>query len=668
MKCHYDVLGVPTNVTDDELKKAYRKLALKWHPDKNLDRPEEAKEKFLIIQQAWEVLSDPLERAWYDRYREAILRNMQEDQKDDTIDLFQYFSTSCFQGYNDDEKGFYTVYRTAFEKLIEEDTAFATEGNSNEEVPNFGNSQSSYEDVVHPFYAYWQSYNTKKSFAWLDSNDIRQAPNRKVLRLIEKENKKIRDKAKRERNEQVRNLVAFIRKRDKRVQAHAALLAERVKENLKKTEEHKRMQLLERQKYLKEHTVSDWSKFSNVEAELKNIEANLAAEFGEELSSDKDSENENNIDDNTLYCVACNKIFKTHKAFGNHENSKKHKENVAIMRQSMIQDDQNIQENTDESDMSSESMSTITTSYNTPGDEVKLATDSQLPDFLLNPNISNTTSYDNEHEISEGELISDEEEKSQTPPNAWAKKSNTEDIILATGPQLFDEPIMIKKENEEENITSEDELMSDQDEEDIVVQTKQKKKKKKRRNIQNLEHDSDEEDNSINEYIWLSKKQRKKQLQRKVALSKIAMNNKELPKIICAEAEEQNCSGETNESDLKDLENKKTQMTFESTDNVIKQEQISCEKNKNNKAKEAKKICSKVENDNKYKNKKDKIADVQDLAHFCVSCRAEFPSKNKLFEHLKKTGHSVYIPDALKNKKNQEHVSKSKRNLDKRNH
>lgn len=347
---------------------------------------------------------------------------------------------------------------------------------------------------------------------------------------------------------------------------------------------------------------------------------------------------------------------------------KKHKENVAIMRQSMIQDDQNIEENTDESDTSSESMSTITTSYNTPGDEVKLATDSQLPDFLLNSNISNTTSYDNEHEISEGELISDEEEKSQTPPNAWAKKSNTEDITLATGPQLFDEPIMIKKENEEENLTSEDELMSDQDEEDIVVQTKQKKKKKKRRNIQNLEHDSDEEDNSINEYIWLSKKQRKKQLQRKVALSKIAMNNKELPKIICAEAEEQNCSGETNESDLKDLENKKTQMTFESTDNVIKQEQISCEKNKNNKVKEAKKICSKVENDNKYKNKKDRIADVQDLAHFCVSCRAEFPSKNKLFEHLKKTGHSVYIPDALKNKKNQEHVSKSKRNLDKRNH
>ncbi|XP_043489180.1 dnaJ homolog subfamily C member 21 [Polistes fuscatus] len=668
MKCHYEVLGVPKNVTDDELKKAYRKLALKWHPDKNLDAPEEAKEQFQLVQQAWEVLSDPHERAWYDNHRDAILKGgIGEDYKDDSIDLFQYFTTTCFQGYNDDEKGFYTVYRTVFEKLVAEDAEFVMEDDSNEEVPNFGNSQSSYEDVVHPFYAYWQSYSTKRSFAWLDPHDIRHAPNRRIVRLAEKENKKVREKAKRERNEQVRNLVAFIRKRDKRVQAHAALLLERAKENLKKTEERKRMQLLERQKHLKEHTVSEWSKFSNVEAELKNIEANLAAEFGEQLSSDRDSETENDIDDNTLYCVACNKIFKTHKAFANHENSKKHKENIATMKQSMVQEDKSIQENTEETDTSSESMSTITTSYNTPGDEVKLATDSQLPDFLLNSNISNTTSYDNEHEVSEGELTCDEDDTSKTPPpNAWAKISNIEEINLATGPQMFDESIIIKKENEEENLTSEDELMSDQDEEEIV-QTKQKKKKKKRRNIQNVENDSDEEDNSLDEHVWLSKKQRKKQQQRKVALSKIAMNNEELEK--CEEVEGQNCSDETNETDLKSLENKMTQMNFESTDNVIKQAQISNEKIKSSKGKDSKKLRNKIGNENKSKNKKDvRIADVQDLAHFCVSCRAEFSSKNKLFEHLKKTGHSVYIPDSLKNKKNQEHVSKSKRNLDKRNY
>lgn len=44
---------------------AYRKLALKFHPDKNLDNIDIAKEQFLLVQQAYDVLSDPHERAWY---------------------------------------------------------------------------------------------------------------------------------------------------------------------------------------------------------------------------------------------------------------------------------------------------------------------------------------------------------------------------------------------------------------------------------------------------------------------------------------------------------------------------------------------------------------------------------------------------------------------------
>ena len=51
-------LGVSKTATDDEIKKAYRKLALKWHPDKNQDKKEEATEKFKTICEAYEVLSD----------------------------------------------------------------------------------------------------------------------------------------------------------------------------------------------------------------------------------------------------------------------------------------------------------------------------------------------------------------------------------------------------------------------------------------------------------------------------------------------------------------------------------------------------------------------------------------------------------------------------------
>ena len=67
MRCHYDVLGVARDAEEAELKKAYRKLALEWHPDKNTHRHDEAEAKFKEIRGAYETLSDPNERAWYIR-------------------------------------------------------------------------------------------------------------------------------------------------------------------------------------------------------------------------------------------------------------------------------------------------------------------------------------------------------------------------------------------------------------------------------------------------------------------------------------------------------------------------------------------------------------------------------------------------------------------------
>ncbi len=67
---YYEVLGLAKNATDDELKKVYRKLAMKHHPDRNPD-DKAAEEKFKEIKEAYEVLSDPRKRELYDRYGHA---------------------------------------------------------------------------------------------------------------------------------------------------------------------------------------------------------------------------------------------------------------------------------------------------------------------------------------------------------------------------------------------------------------------------------------------------------------------------------------------------------------------------------------------------------------------------------------------------------------------
>jgi DnaJ-class molecular chaperone len=66
---YYDVLGVSRNASLEEIKKAYRKLALEWHPDRN--KSPQAEERFKEINEAYEVLSDPEKRAAYDQFGHA---------------------------------------------------------------------------------------------------------------------------------------------------------------------------------------------------------------------------------------------------------------------------------------------------------------------------------------------------------------------------------------------------------------------------------------------------------------------------------------------------------------------------------------------------------------------------------------------------------------------
>lgn len=70
---YYEILGVPRTASEEEIKKSYKKLALKYHPDKNKDP--DAPERFKEISEAYDVLSKPDKREIYDRYGEEGLKN-----------------------------------------------------------------------------------------------------------------------------------------------------------------------------------------------------------------------------------------------------------------------------------------------------------------------------------------------------------------------------------------------------------------------------------------------------------------------------------------------------------------------------------------------------------------------------------------------------------------
>jgi len=73
-KDYYSILGISRDADEEAIKSAYKKQALKWHPDRNLDKKEEAEKKFKELAEAYEVLSDKQKRTIYDQYGEAGLK------------------------------------------------------------------------------------------------------------------------------------------------------------------------------------------------------------------------------------------------------------------------------------------------------------------------------------------------------------------------------------------------------------------------------------------------------------------------------------------------------------------------------------------------------------------------------------------------------------------
>ena len=106
---YYDILGVSKSASLDEIKKAYRSMALKFHPDRvSADKKKEAEEKFKEISEAYAVLADPQKRKLYDAYGHAGIDSRFTEQ-----DIFR---GADFSGIFED-LGFGSIFGDFFQDL-----------------------------------------------------------------------------------------------------------------------------------------------------------------------------------------------------------------------------------------------------------------------------------------------------------------------------------------------------------------------------------------------------------------------------------------------------------------------------------------------------------------------------------------------------------------------
>lgn len=219
--------------------------------------------------------------------------------------------------FSDSPSGFFGGLNDQFSQLaLEEQLACQWEAQDMVDYPPFGTHDDDFEAVVRPFYTAWSGFSTRKSFSWRDAYRLSDAPDRRVRRLMEKENRRLRDEAIREFNDAVRSLVAFIKKRDPRYKANALNEAQR-QETLRQSvaAQAARSRAMNQAK-MREHVVPEW------------------AQSEEPLADNNQESSESEVE--SFECVACHKNFKSQKQFEAHERSKKHLKAVKQLRREML--------------------------------------------------------------------------------------------------------------------------------------------------------------------------------------------------------------------------------------------------------------------------------------------------------------------------------------------
>ncbi|KAF8520267.1 DnaJ domain-containing protein [Hysterangium stoloniferum] len=352
---YYAILEITETADQDEIKKAFRRQALIHHPDKNAGDVEAATKRFAAIQQAYEVLSDEQERAWYDSHRASLIpeadastvleevrtgkKNSRARDRGLTVrHLMKFFDASNWSGFDDSDKGFFALYRNLFLRLADEETMW----DSDVPYSSFGHpnwpwtAPKGQEQVARNFYNQWLSFSTVKDFTWAEQYNLSEAPDRRVRRLIEKENKKARDDAKREYNDTIRSLVLFIRRRDPRYKLHIsrnAVSTPTTGVTVESSIEAARRREEAGQAYVEQ----SWQRIK-VE-DIDNSAEWEEAEGGEEWE-----------------CVACSRTFRSEAAWESHERSRKHLKEVDRLRREMQEENEELNDIHDQDAISDEAI------------------------------------------------------------------------------------------------------------------------------------------------------------------------------------------------------------------------------------------------------------------------------------------------------------------------
>ncbi|KAL6934057.1 related to J protein JJJ1 [Hanseniaspora guilliermondii] len=378
-KDYYSLLEVPSDADQALIKKQYRKLALRYHPDKNPDRIEEFTEIFAQLSIAYETLSDEQERSWYDSHKDTVDgTNTSSGQYGEESyvnecgvtadDIHAFMNRDYFDRNDDSVAGMYQVAAKVFLRIVKDELLYGKRYNMKEYqnyeddsflddvvkngyiqslsdykgkkllYPLFGYSETSYNDLKQ-FYKKWSSFQTVKEFHWKNEYRINKNYDRRTKRELNKRNEKIRNEHRNQYNKTVKEFVNFMKKIDIRLKVGKKREQDAIKnkqlENLKKMKEMTKRQKQEflAEKMSNEYSEQSWQHIDEIK--IHQLEKEFLSESEDEKEEGQDYQDEEFV----FECYVCNKFFKNSKQLSNHENSKAHKFGLEELKRTMLQDE-----------------------------------------------------------------------------------------------------------------------------------------------------------------------------------------------------------------------------------------------------------------------------------------------------------------------------------------